>query len=170
MSYVNEVLGKDERIQYQAQVSLVSYLFHFILGGLIVLGSIPELIMSVVGDGVPGGVGAVMFFWLLIGGLLLAWPYIVRANTELVLTNRRVIAKFGVVSTDTVEINLAKVESIRVRQGIFGRMLNYGDIVVGGSGATHAPFVRIADPLEYRRAYDACIAHQEKVAKGAVAD
>jgi uncharacterized membrane protein YdbT with pleckstrin-like domain len=164
MSYVQQVLGKDERVQYTAKVSLLSYWFNFALGGLVLMGGLPMLLMSgsigEAGDFLQG----MSLFWLSLATFLLAWPFLVRATTELVLTNRRVIAKFGVISRDTVEINIKKLESIRVKQGIFGRMLNYGDVVVGGSGATHAPVRRIADPLEYRRAFDALIEYEEKAA------
>ena len=37
-----------------------------------------------------------------------------RNSTELVVTNRRIIAKFGFISRRTVEMNLSKIESVRV--------------------------------------------------------
>lgn len=46
---------------------------------------------------------------------------------------------------------LPKIETIAVQQGILGRMLNYGTIVVVGSGGTREPFKKIAAPLEFRK-------------------
>ena len=46
---------------------------------------------------------------------------------------------------------LTKVETIRVDQSILGRVLNYGTIVVTGTGGTNEPFTSIANPLEFRR-------------------
>lgn len=163
MSYVQEVLGKDEVVQHSAKVALVRYWLEFLLGGLILLGSLPVLFMS---EGLLAKMEIGMFA---LGILLIVWPFLVRATTELVLTNRRVIAKFGVISRDTVEIGFKKIESIRVNQGVIGRMLNYGNIVITGSGATHAPIQNIANPLEFRRAFDTAMEHFDQMEKSKAA-
>jgi hypothetical protein len=48
-------------------------------------------------------------------------------------------------------LNLSKVESIQVHQGLFGRILNYGSLVVSGAGNPQAPIPNIADPMSFRR-------------------
>jgi len=53
----------------------------------------------------------------------------------------------------TVEINLEKVEALRVDQGFLGRMLNYGTIHITGAGTSVAPMPNIADPLVFRRKF-----------------
>ncbi len=83
---------------------------------------------------------------------LLVAPLVARATSEFAVTNRRVIIKVGLVSRRTVELNLEKVESIGVEQTILGRILGYGTIVVVGTGGTKEPFLRIADPMGFRRA------------------
>jgi uncharacterized membrane protein YdbT with pleckstrin-like domain len=47
---------------------------------------------------------------------------------------------------------LEKIESVRVGQSLIGRMLNYGDIVVTGTGSTFDPIRNIASPLAFRTA------------------
>jgi uncharacterized membrane protein YdbT with pleckstrin-like domain len=84
-------------------------------------------------------------------GVLLA-PLISRKSTELVVTDRRVIAKFGLVSTHSVEIRLDKVESVRVQQGLTGKIFNFGDIMITGTGTTFDPIPKIARPLAFRNA------------------
>jgi hypothetical protein len=42
------------------------------------------------------------------------------------------------------------VESVDVEQSILGRLLDYGDIVVRGTGATLEPFRGIGAPLDFR--------------------
>jgi uncharacterized membrane protein YdbT with pleckstrin-like domain len=71
-------------------------------------------------------------------------------TTELVVTNRRVIARYGITSRTTVEILLAKVESVQVVQSILARLLNYGSIVVAGGGMHSAPVPNIAKPARFR--------------------
>jgi uncharacterized membrane protein YdbT with pleckstrin-like domain len=46
---------------------------------------------------------------------------------------------------------LSKIETIRVEQGILGRALDYGTIVVSGTGGSKEPFRTIASPMEFRR-------------------
>jgi hypothetical protein len=45
------------------------------------------------------------------------------------------------------------VEALRVEQGFWGRLLNYGTIFVSGAGTSVAPFPDIADPLVFRRKF-----------------
>ena len=56
-------------------------------------------------------------------------------------------------SRKTVEINLNKVESLQVDQGLLGRMLNFGTLVIAGTGTSHEPIVGISEPLEFRKAF-----------------
>ncbi len=79
-------------------------------------------------------------------------PLVQRATSEFAVTNRRVVVKVGLVSRKTIELNLEKVESIGVEQTILGRILDYGTIVIIGTGGTREPFRGIRDPLDFRRA------------------
>ncbi len=89
-------------------------------------------------------------------GLILAiGPAIERATTELAVTNRRVIHKTGFIQRHTIEMSRAQVESIDVDQSVLGRMFDFGDIVVHGTGTTPEPFRFIADPLRFRSAITA---------------
>ena len=73
------------------------------------------------------------------------------ATTELALTNKRIIAKFGFIRRSTVELRLEKVESISINQGLLGRLLGYGTVVVKGTGGTGTPIPSIKKPLDFRR-------------------
>lgn len=74
-------------------------------------------------------------------------------TTELAITNKRVIAKFGLISRKTIEINISKVESIQVDQSIIGRIFNYGSLVISGAGNPQAPIPKIDDPICFRRKF-----------------
>jgi uncharacterized membrane protein YdbT with pleckstrin-like domain len=73
------------------------------------------------------------------------------STSEFGITNKRVIVKIGFIRTSSVEVSLTKVEGIQVNQGILGRILGYGSLVVSGTGGTQDPFHRISNPLEFRR-------------------
>ncbi len=80
-------------------------------------------------------------------------PLIDRAFSEFAITNRRVIIKVGFISRKTLEMNLSKIESVNVDQGIWGRMLGYGTITIIGTGGTKETFGNISGPLEFRRQF-----------------
>lgn len=79
-----------------------------------------------------------------------AWVY--SYSTELAVTDKRVIAKFGFIRRHTIELKHSKVESLQVNQGILGRIFNFGSINIIGSGGTTAPIPYIKDPLTFRSA------------------
>ena len=86
-----------------------------------------------------------------VGIVLILVALIRRGTSELVLTDRRIIAKRGFIARNTVEMQIAKVESLHVHQGLMGRMLDYGDVTVVGTGSSLEPLRGICGPLELRR-------------------
>ncbi len=127
-SYIEGALIKDERVIYTGNISLWS------LAPLIALG---VLFLFAWGLGI--------IFWVV--------AYIRYKTTELAFTNKRVIAKFGFISRQTVELNITKVESIQVNQDILGRIFNFGTLVISGAGNPQAPIPGISDPMAFRRAF-----------------
>ena len=113
MSYIDDSLIEGESIIHRARVSWWSQF------GLVLLGIVTLVV--VLG----------LFF------LIAAWIKV--RSTEIAITNRRVIAKSGFIRRHTVEINLEKVEALRVEQTFLGRMLNYGTIFISGAGTSVAP-------------------------------
>jgi uncharacterized membrane protein YdbT with pleckstrin-like domain len=73
-----------------------------------------------------------------------------RWTTEVDVTDRRIVYKRGFIRRHTVEMNMDKVESVDVDQSIVGRICNYGDVTVRGTGASIEPLRLIDDPLAFR--------------------
>jgi uncharacterized membrane protein YdbT with pleckstrin-like domain len=74
-----------------------------------------------------------------------------RNATEMAVTHKRVVVKVGLLRKRTIELFLSKVESVAVEQGLLGRMLGYGSIVVRDTGGTAEPFRNVRSRLEFRR-------------------
>ena len=127
MSYIDESLVEGEKLIHRARVSWWSQFWLLFLG--------------------------IVTLIVVVGLVFLVWAWIRVRSTELAITNRRVIAKFGFVKRHTVEINLDKVEALKVEQGVWGRFLNYGTIFISGAGTSVAPIPDIADPLVFRRKF-----------------
>lgn len=125
-SYVSASLISGEKIIHESKVSWWSML-PLVLLGFVFLGAF--------------GIG--LLFWLA--------AYIRYKSTEIAFTNKRVIAKFGFISRRTVELQLQKLESVQVDQGVLGRIFNYGTLVVSGAGNPQAPIPGISNPMEFKR-------------------
>jgi len=79
-----------------------------------------------------------------------AW--FIRWITEFAVTNLRIIYKKGFIWRRTIEMNVDKVETVRVDQSIAGRILNYGTLHVLGTGQGIEHLNNIASPLRVRTA------------------
>jgi len=127
-SYIDSVIGAGEKVEHQAKVSIWSMIPLFLLG-LILLPLF--------------GIG--LIFWIV--------AVLRYTSTELAITNKKIIAKFGFIKRDTIELLLPKAESIQVNQSILGRIFNYGSVVVSGAGNPQAPVPGIANPIEFRKRF-----------------
>ena len=70
--------------------------------------------------------------------------------TEIAVTNRRVIYKKGLIRRQTNEMNMDKVESVKIDQSVLGRMLDYGDVTILGTGEGFETLRTISSPIELR--------------------
>lgn len=70
---------------------------------------------------------------------------------EFVVTNRRVIRKVGVFAREIQQAPLEKIQDITIEQGVFGRMLGYGTVIVEtASEKGMLVFPAIAAPESFR--------------------
>jgi len=145
VGYVERHLLAGERVRYKTRLHWVL----FIKPALVVLaGVILMVLLRQVQD--PR--------WLWIFGAAVAllgivWAfvhYVEVMTSEFAVTTSRLIFKVGLISRYTTELLLAKVESIGVQQGLVGRLLNYGDLTVTGTGGAREVFRRVRDPIGFR--------------------
>jgi membrane protein YdbS with pleckstrin-like domain len=148
MSYVQSVLQSGEEIRHTAKIHWIKY-----VPGLIVL--VAAVVILLVGEFFDRAI--YFYFWLPTAGIfaavsaiLLIRAWWVRWNTEIAITNRRIIFKEGFISRNTVEMHMDKVESVDVDQSVLGRILGYGNVIVKGTGTGFEPLKTIAAPLDLR--------------------
>jgi uncharacterized membrane protein YdbT with pleckstrin-like domain len=143
MGYVSGNLMPGEKIVYQAKI----HWFIFVPGALLfVVGAALSSVKIQHGVGpIAGGIVVlVALYWLL-------KALVAKISTELAVTSKRVIAKTGLIMRHTVELNHGKVESFNVDQSIFGRIFDFGTVVVNGTGGGKTPIPNIDAPLDFRR-------------------
>ena len=149
MGYAERVLQPGETIAYRARLHWIIY-----LGGMLLVVVAIGFAVGAVAlkqETIRVGLMLASVIALFLGLFQIVRAWIVAVNTEIIVTSRRVIYKTGFISRNTVEMNLDKVESVLVRQGILGRMLDFGTVIIRGVGAGLEPVDNIAAPLELHR-------------------
>lgn len=157
MSYYQKVLLPDEGVRAMGRLHWAIYVRAWLLFAVCVIAGVAYLYLHF-GAGaednkvpayVAGGVAALFLL-----AAFIAWQNAIirRQTTEIVVTDRRIIFKEGFIRRRTMEMNLSKVETVDVIQGIWGRVFNYGSIVIRGVGSSYEPLRMVADPLALRTA------------------
>jgi uncharacterized membrane protein YdbT with pleckstrin-like domain len=98
-------------------------------------------------------IGVILVPVFLLGLLVLLDVLITYKTTELAITNRRVIAKFGFIRRHAIEIDVRRVESIQVNQGILGRIFDFGSIMLSGAGNPLAAIPGVSAPMTFRKQF-----------------
>lgn len=71
--------------------------------------------------------------------------------SSLTIEKKRVIFRTGILVRKTTDIPFAKIESIDIRQSIFGSIMRYGSLMITGTGGTRHFINFLAKPLTCRR-------------------
>ena len=144
MGYVETILEPGERVTHRAYLHWIIYVraaLPTVIGGLIYFAAIDSDAMTTIG-----------LLLVLFGALCILNAAINRWTTEIAVTDWRIILKRGLIRRDTIEINTPQVESVDVSQSILGRLLNYGTVIVRGTGGGLNPLAYVSAPLPLRRA------------------
>jgi uncharacterized membrane protein YdbT with pleckstrin-like domain len=146
MSYVQHVLQPGEEIRHIAKIHWVKFIpgFAVILLGLLIFilaeqtTSWHRFLLVIAAAVALLGLAHFLYAWF------------DRWTTEIAVTNRRIIFKEGFIRRNTVEMHMDKVESVDVAQSILGRLLDYGNVEVRGTGTGFEPLRFVDRPLELR--------------------
>lgn len=145
MSYLEKILQPGETVQYQSRIHWIVFmpgvLFVCLAAAAYLFGGrlLPE----------PWPLGAGVAI-LIVAVYMLIGAWIHRWTTELAITDRRIVFKRGLIRRRSIEMNMDKIESVDVDQSILGRILDYGDITVRGTGTGFEPLQNIDTPIEFR--------------------
>lgn len=161
MSYITKNLVPGEKLLFETRHHWIVLLGPLVASLLLDAAGIACLVgfaMSSSGSS-AGFLSSIPQQALLIGGLVflvvsavvLGYGVMKRNATEMAVTDRRVLIKTGIGSRRTLDMMLAKVESIGVEETLWGRTLGYGSVKIHGTGGATEPFELIAHPQEFRR-------------------
>ena len=117
-----------------------------------------------------------LLWWLIIGGHLililglvwLAIRFIAYTSNDLILTNKRVFGKSGLISTTQMQSPLNMINSVSFKNGLFGKLLGYGTVqVVTASTMYKFRFIRDGQTLYSDIFQQLEVSEKEKVQENA---
>jgi uncharacterized membrane protein YdbT with pleckstrin-like domain len=153
VGYVERHLLPDERVLYKTRLHWILLLKPslLVLLGLVIMG------FSWWADGLSAWWMEAPSALRYLGGAVavagLVWVfvhYVEMMTSEFAVTTVRLILKVGLIARYTTELLISKVESIGVAQSLTGRLLDFGDLTVTGTGGAREVFRRVKDPVAFR--------------------
>lgn len=141
MKYAKKILQPGETLRHVSRIHWIIYLRGILL--LLVGAAILVWLETMWAD-------VLALAFVALGIILVGLAWLRRSTTEVAVSNRRIIYKRGIFSRHTIEMNLAKVESVDVDQSVLGRILGYGTIRVRGTGSGIEALRRIDTPIKFR--------------------
>lgn len=86
---------------------------------------------------------------ILIGLIWMPRDIIRFLTTKLEITNKRLKGKVGLINTNELDSPLNKINSIQVKQRLFGKIFNYGTLVISTSSSIFY-FDYVINPREFK--------------------
>jgi len=127
MGYIETTLTGDEKIEYMFSYHWIKWILPIIL--------------------------CITVFLIPIGVFLLLRIYF----TEQGVTSMRGIKKVGIIGRKTEELLISKVETVEMKQGVFGRILGYGNVQLTGTGTSNLVFSNVSDPMDVKKNLESLI-------------
>lgn len=90
----------------------------------------------------------------LMGVMKFAQMLVIKITTEIAVTNSRLIYKRGLIARSVGEMNIDRIESISVQQSFWGRVFNFGRLIIRGMGVGELIMPNLAEPIRFRRAIE----------------
>lgn len=147
MAYLEKVLQPGESVLYEAKISWTTYVPGLLVA---VLALVAFAVVKTTFPSASWASNLVSLTLSALGLFILVRAWFERWTTEIAITNRRIVLKRGLIRRDTAEMHMDKVESVDVNQSLFGRLLDYGDVTVRGTGAGLETLRLIDAPIAFR--------------------
>lgn|GEM_PF-125026 len=152
--YVEQTLASGEDIIHRANFNWTYSFFPvmwFVLGiAPVIFFTLNQFAAGVAFSELKTGwwfAGAAAF----VGSFILLSHLIVLWTTEIVVTTYRFVYKTGLVSRNTQEVSLNKIEEITLHQSVWGRIFGYGRLVMRGTGVGVIELPSIDNPIAVRK-------------------
>lgn len=144
---IERMLVKDEEVILRAR-----------LHGAIYWKSVAVLIFSVLIFFIAPPLGIML---MIVGTIMLILSIMTQHFLLLAVTNKRVLARYGLLQMDVVDIRLSKIESIDLERMLPGHIFGYASVVVMGTGMRMLRVPYIGNAEDFRRYYNEMVLAEE---------
>ncbi len=120
--------------------------------------SVAVLIVALLMFFIASPLGVMLF---VVGALMLCVAILTQHYLLLAVTNKRVLARYGLLQMDVVDIRLSKIESIDLERMLPGHIFGYANVVVMGTGNRMIRVSYIGNAEAFRRYYNEMVLADE---------
>jgi len=162
MGYVQKHLAPGEEVLLEAKMHQALWMLPFgqvlvmavvvaaCFGGMLYLGSTGKDELAAAGL-IPIAIGVVAALNALVWIAVIPNHLGAYLGMQFVVTNKRIIRKYGFFGAEIQELPLDKVETLTASQkSIWGRIFGYGQVQVHGMGGTSFGATHVANPVGFR--------------------
>lgn len=93
-------------------------------------------------------------FLLCVALIMIIYAGAMRRILFFIVTDRRILARYGLLMVDVVDIHFDKIESIELERMLPGMIMGYSNVVVMGTGNRYISIPYVANGPELRKAYN----------------
>jgi len=95
---------------------------------------------------------AILFF--IVAFFLGLQEWAMKQIMRLALSDKRVLARQGLIQIDVIDIPFDRIESVELERMLTGQLFGYASVVVMGTGNRYIRIPYVADAQNFRRAYN----------------
>lgn len=172
MPSIDQQLGPGEHVCYRARLHWIVLLGPFIVS--VLCGTVGLLLIAVAvifwmdneaiqSAFLTGIVALQIAAWIIFLGLLH------RTLAQVAITNRRILKSRGLIQRTTAQLSVTEIQSVDVRQGLLGHVLDFGSIIVVARDNTSGSFRYLSQPVEFKRRVEEEVARAKSVSRRAAA-
>lgn len=147
--YVDSILMKNEEI-------IVSCDVHW---GIYWKSAALFIIALLVGIFIAPELGLILLVASFIGAV---HSYLLTRMLVLVLTNKRVLMRYGILQVDVVDMRFKNIESIELERMLPGFLLGYSNVIVMGIGTRTVRIPYLTNGVTFRRAFNELVLGTEE--------
>lgn len=162
MGYVEKHLAPGEEVLLAAKMHQALWMLPFgqVLAMAVVIAAsvFTILYFGSTGDDLLAGAALIpLAIAVVAAGNALVWIAVIPNHLgaylgmQFVVTNKRIVRKYGFFGAEILELPLDKVETLTASQkSIWGRIFGYGQVQVHGMGGTSFGATHVANPVAFR--------------------
>ena len=147
MSYITSTLSKDEKIMVTPKLHWINYVIVIMC---LIFAIVCTVLYFRLGEDIYP-IFKIIYATPIAVFVFSAFIFVLRIwLMEMAVTTKRVVFRAGIISVHTEELKISRIESVEIKQSIFGRIFDYGNLCFSGTGTGKVLFPNIENPRQIK--------------------